>query len=239
MARRRRCSFLFMGLFRLIRARRASAVGGFIGRKIFSRSHVSGRARQNLAAAFPEKSEAEIEAIVARDVGQSRPHRRRISPSGQVPHQRRGPAHRRRGRRTCAGCARSRQGRDLLLRPFRQLGDHADRRRPITASKARSSIARLNNPFVDRWIVAPAHQKRPQGSASPRARRARGASSRCCASGKSIFDPRRSEDQRGHPRAVLRPHGDDDAGAGGRSRSSSVRCCCRCRTNASAARTSA
>src|SRR3569832_829628 len=47
----------FMGFFRLIGVDAASAVGGFIGREIFARTRVTKRARDNLIAAFPEKSE--------------------------------------------------------------------------------------------------------------------------------------------------------------------------------------
>jgi Kdo2-lipid IVA lauroyltransferase/acyltransferase len=55
----------FMGFFRLIGLDAASAVGGFVGRNIFARTRVTGRARENLARAFPEKSPAEREAIIA------------------------------------------------------------------------------------------------------------------------------------------------------------------------------
>ncbi|MBN9545641.1 MAG: lysophospholipid acyltransferase family protein [Alphaproteobacteria bacterium] len=54
----------FMGFFRLIGVDAASAVGGFIGREIFARTRVTKRARDNLIAAFPEKSEAERDAII-------------------------------------------------------------------------------------------------------------------------------------------------------------------------------
>ncbi|HEY4276361.1 MAG TPA: hypothetical protein VGM68_12805 [Rhizomicrobium sp.] len=54
----------FMGLFRLLGVDGASAFGGFIGREIFARTRVSRRARDNLILAFPEKSEAEREAIL-------------------------------------------------------------------------------------------------------------------------------------------------------------------------------
>ena len=54
----------FMGFFRLIGLDAASAVGGFIGRNIFARTGVTERARDNLAKAFPEKSEKEREAII-------------------------------------------------------------------------------------------------------------------------------------------------------------------------------
>lgn len=54
----------FMGLFRLIGLDAASAVGGFIGRNIFALTGVTKRARDNLAKAFPEKSDAERDAII-------------------------------------------------------------------------------------------------------------------------------------------------------------------------------
>jgi KDO2-lipid IV(A) lauroyltransferase len=54
----------FMGLFRVMGIDRASALGGFIGRNIFYRTRVTKRARDNLRAAFPDKSDDEIEAIV-------------------------------------------------------------------------------------------------------------------------------------------------------------------------------
>lgn len=54
----------FMGLFRIIGVDAASALGGFIGRNIFARTRVTQRARENLVRAFPEKSKAEIDAIL-------------------------------------------------------------------------------------------------------------------------------------------------------------------------------
>lgn len=54
----------FMGLFRVMGIDAASALGGFIGRNIFARTRVTARARENLERAFPEKSKAEIDAIL-------------------------------------------------------------------------------------------------------------------------------------------------------------------------------
>jgi KDO2-lipid IV(A) lauroyltransferase len=56
--------FAFIGFFRLLGLDGASAVGGFIGRNIFYRVPVMNRARENLRAAYPEKTAAEIEAII-------------------------------------------------------------------------------------------------------------------------------------------------------------------------------
>ena len=56
--------FAFIGIFRILGADAASAVGGFIGKHIFYRAGVTNRARGNLRAAFPEKTSHEIETIV-------------------------------------------------------------------------------------------------------------------------------------------------------------------------------
>lgn len=56
--------FAFMGLFRLMGLDRASALGGFIGRQVFYRTSVTKRARDNLEAAFPNMSDAEIDSII-------------------------------------------------------------------------------------------------------------------------------------------------------------------------------
>jgi len=57
--------FTFIGFFRLVGVDAASAIGGFVGRNLFYRvGPIMNRARDNLRAAFPEKSTAEIEAIV-------------------------------------------------------------------------------------------------------------------------------------------------------------------------------
>jgi KDO2-lipid IV(A) lauroyltransferase len=57
--------FTGIGFFRLIGLAASSAVGGFVGRNIFYRVRpIMNRARENLRSAFPEKSEAEREAIV-------------------------------------------------------------------------------------------------------------------------------------------------------------------------------
>jgi len=58
--------FAFMALFRVIGLDAASALGGWIGRHVFSRLPPAKIARDNLAAAFPEKSPAERDAIMTR-----------------------------------------------------------------------------------------------------------------------------------------------------------------------------
>jgi KDO2-lipid IV(A) lauroyltransferase len=57
--------FSAIGMFRVLGVDGASATGGFIGRNIFYRIRgVMNRARTNLRNAYPEKSEAEREAII-------------------------------------------------------------------------------------------------------------------------------------------------------------------------------
>jgi len=55
---------LAMGVLRLFSPEAASNLGGFLGRAVGPRLGVSRRARQNLRLAFPQKTVAEIEAIV-------------------------------------------------------------------------------------------------------------------------------------------------------------------------------
>jgi len=83
--------FLFMALFRVIGLEIASALGGWIGRNVFSHLPPDRVARANLAAAFPEKSEAERDAIrramwdnLGRVVAEY-PHLEKFSPLGDDP----------------------------------------------------------------------------------------------------------------------------------------------------------
>jgi Kdo2-lipid IVA lauroyltransferase/acyltransferase len=56
--------FPFMALFRAMGIGAASATGGFIGRHVFYRLPPAETARNNLKAAFPDKSPEEVEQIV-------------------------------------------------------------------------------------------------------------------------------------------------------------------------------
>ena len=57
--------FAFLGFFRLIGVDAASSVGGWIGRHVLYHLGWARKAHANLAAAFPEKTRGEREAIVA------------------------------------------------------------------------------------------------------------------------------------------------------------------------------
>jgi KDO2-lipid IV(A) lauroyltransferase len=56
--------FAVIGFFRLFSLDIASAIGGWLGRNLLYRTHVSGRARANLIAAYPHMPEVEREHIV-------------------------------------------------------------------------------------------------------------------------------------------------------------------------------
>lgn len=56
--------FAVIGFFRLFDIETASAIGGWIGRRLIAPSRSSARAQANLRAAYPEKDEAEIARIV-------------------------------------------------------------------------------------------------------------------------------------------------------------------------------
>lgn len=56
--------FAFMGFFRVLGLDGASALGGFLGRELFYRTGTMSRARKSLRLSFPEKNDAEIEAII-------------------------------------------------------------------------------------------------------------------------------------------------------------------------------
>ncbi|HEY2068004.1 MAG TPA: lysophospholipid acyltransferase family protein [Rhizomicrobium sp.] len=56
--------FTMIGFFRLFSIDTASAIGGWLGRNVIYRTGVTKRARTNLAHAYPEKTDAEREAII-------------------------------------------------------------------------------------------------------------------------------------------------------------------------------
>lgn len=57
--------FLVIGFFRLFPLDVASAIGGWLGRNLFARTHVTARARTNLAAAYPDMPISGREKIIA------------------------------------------------------------------------------------------------------------------------------------------------------------------------------
>jgi KDO2-lipid IV(A) lauroyltransferase len=144
--------FSMIGFFRLFKLDSASAIGGWCGRSLFYRSHLSGRARENLLAAYPQLTVGERETIIremwdnlGRDIAEYA-HLGKLSIRGQPP------------RIALAGLENfetaASRGKGIIfisahfanweVMPFAavQYGvDGGEVYRPV------------NNPFVDRWLV--------------------------------------------------------------------------------------
>ena len=161
--------FTLMGMFRMLGLDGASAFGGFLGRHVFYRASATTRARNNLRAAFPEKTSAEIEAIVLEmwdNLGRTAAeyaHLDKLSIHGPDP---RIESHLEEGDRAMAS------GKGVLfisahfanweIMPFtgvQQGYEGGEVYRP------------LNNPYVDRWMV---RQRMKNGTPDQIAKGARG-----------------------------------------------------------------
>jgi KDO2-lipid IV(A) lauroyltransferase len=57
--------YLVIGFFRMFGIDRASAIGGWIGRRLLARTYLSRRPMRNLRAAYPEKSEVELAEVLS------------------------------------------------------------------------------------------------------------------------------------------------------------------------------
>jgi Kdo2-lipid IVA lauroyltransferase/acyltransferase len=143
--------FPFMGFFKLIGIDAASAAGGFIGRHVFYRLGPANTARNNLRAAYPEKSAAEIEEIVrevcdnlGRVVGEY-PHldKLTIGPGGRVET---------RGMENGDAAVASGKGVMFISGHFANWESM-----PVAAALRGYECALVyrppNNPYVDRWIA--------------------------------------------------------------------------------------
>jgi KDO2-lipid IV(A) lauroyltransferase len=144
--------FFLIAIFKLLGLDGASALGGFIGREILYRTPITARARDNLRAAFPEKTSAEIEAIakemwdnLGRTVAEY-PHLHKISMNGPKP------------RIEVMHIERSdaavETGKGVLF-----ISGHFGNWETMPSAAAQrgydgGTVYRpVNNPFVDRWIV--------------------------------------------------------------------------------------
>jgi len=145
--------FFLMGIFKILGLDAASALGGFIGREILYRTPISERARENLRAAYPEKNADEIEAIVrgmwdnlGRTVGEY-PHLDKISS--------RGPKARIELLNVERAEAAAAPGKGVFF-----FSGHFGNWEVMPAAAAEhgfegATVYRpVNNPYVDRWIVA-------------------------------------------------------------------------------------
>jgi KDO2-lipid IV(A) lauroyltransferase len=144
--------FSVMGLFRILGVDAASAVGGFIGRNIYYRLGVVNRARENLRAAFPDKSDDERETIVramcdnlGRTIAEY-PHLPRISTHG--------PSPRIRAIETENAAVAAATGKPLMF-----ISGHFANWEVMAVGTyelgydAATVFRPPNNPYVDRWIA--------------------------------------------------------------------------------------
>ena len=160
--------FPFMWFFRLLGIDAASAVGGFIGRHLFYRLPPAGRARENLRAAYPGMSEAEIDKTVrevcdnlGRVVGEY-PHLGRLTLGGP------GARIELVGREIGDAAVASGKGVMFISGHFANWETM-----PVTAGLLGYEGGLVyrppNNPFVDRWIA------RQRGKLGPKEQISKGA----------------------------------------------------------------
>lgn len=151
--------FAFMALFRMIGLPAASRLGGFIGRNILCWLPPDKIARANLLRAFPEKSQAERDAIrrtmwdnLGRVVGEY-PHLDKFTPKGEDP-------------RITYSFAPGTTSDMLKGRPLMFLSAHLANweMMPILAQQlgfdAATVVRPPNNPYVADWV---ARQRRING----------------------------------------------------------------------------
>jgi KDO2-lipid IV(A) lauroyltransferase len=145
--------FAAVGLFRVLGLDAASALGGFIGRNIFRRVGSMNRARENLREAFPEKTEEEREAIVTEmcdNLGRTVAEYAHLDKLKLY-----GDDHRLNFLGTEHGDAAYAKGKGVLFFS----GHFANwETMPFAAAhfgyKGGEVYRPVNNPYVDRWIVA-------------------------------------------------------------------------------------
>ena len=153
--------FAFIGLFRALGVDAGSALGGFIGRHVLAHTHITRRARENLTAAFPEKSTGEIREILTEmwdNLGRTvaeYAHLDKFRISGTDP------------RIAVAGLERGDEalasGKGIIF-----LSGHFANweMMPITAADygvAGGTVYRpVNNPYIDRWMVRQRTQNGPK-----------------------------------------------------------------------------
>jgi KDO2-lipid IV(A) lauroyltransferase len=162
--------FSAIGFFRLFRLDTASAIGGSLGRRFFYRTHLSGRARANLVAAYPQMSSGERETVIremwdnlGRNIAKYA-HLSKLSIHGTKP------------RIELAGIENYERAAATGKRIICISAHFANWEvMPIAASQygvEGGAVYRpVNNPFVDRWLV---RQRQTNGPKEQIAKGARG-----------------------------------------------------------------
>jgi KDO2-lipid IV(A) lauroyltransferase len=144
--------FFLIGIFRILGLDAASALGGFIGREILYRTPITNRARDNLRAAYPEKTADEMEAVLREmwdNLGRTiaeYPHLHKISMNGtnpriEVTHVERSDAAMESGKGVLFVSGHFANWEVMAPAATQRGYDGGTVYRPV------------NNPFVDRWIV--------------------------------------------------------------------------------------
>jgi KDO2-lipid IV(A) lauroyltransferase len=151
--------FAVIGFFRLFPLDAASAIGGWGGRTLFYRSHLSARARENLLAAYPELTDCKRETIIremwdnlGRNIAEYA-HLGKLSIRGE------------RSRIVVAGLENyekaASQGKGIIC-----VSAHFANWEVLPLAAAHYGVEGgavyrpVNNPFVDRWLV---RQRRANG----------------------------------------------------------------------------
>jgi KDO2-lipid IV(A) lauroyltransferase len=153
--------FAVIGFFRLFPLDAASAIGGRLGRAFFYRTHLSGRARANLAAAYPQMETDEREQTIramwdnlGRNVAEYA-HLRKLSIRGNTP------------RIELAGLENyetaAATGKGIIF-----ISAHFANWEVMPFAAAQYGVEGgevyrpVNNPFVDRWLVRQRQANGPQ-----------------------------------------------------------------------------
>lgn len=162
--------FVVIGFFHLFSVDAASAIGGWFGRNILSRSYLSGRARGNLELAYPQMPQAQRETII-RDMWDNLgrtiaeyAHLEKLSIKGERP------------RIALAGLEHYEEvvatGRGIIF-----VSAHFANWEVMPLAAAQYGVEGgavyrpVNNPFVDRWLV---RQRQLNGPSEQIAKGARG-----------------------------------------------------------------
>jgi KDO2-lipid IV(A) lauroyltransferase len=162
--------FTVIGFFRLFPVDTASAIGGWLGRTLLYRSYLSNRARDNLAAAYPELDATQRESIMCemwdnlgRNIAEYA-HLSRMSIRGDRPRISLD------GLQNYENAAAKRKGIIFISAHFAnwEVLQFAATQHGIEGGAVYRPV---NNPFVDRWLV---RQRRANGSKEQIAKGAQG-----------------------------------------------------------------
>lgn len=144
--------FAAMGIFKVLGVDGGSALGGFLGRHVYYRLGLVNRARENISAAYPDKTSADVEAIVlsmcdnlGRTIGEY-PHLASITTHGSRP-------------RITITDADTARDSAATGKPLMFISGHFANWEVMATGAYESGYDAAtvfrppNNPYVDRWIA--------------------------------------------------------------------------------------